>query len=181
MIIKAPRGGFFAPAFICRAAVLCFIKSLIRRCYDCHAKGGEGIFFLAFVIAGSGYSEALWHVLDHPRQVWFSRYIPLHHHRFRDISAVHFLFHRLIVLHVFGHEINSRALVHAVSAERCTRYTSRARKAVTRNIRAAISSSHSRLIFPALRDFFMILHLIVADRFVPYIDGLLDLISFQSC
>jgi len=140
----------------------------------------KGIFFLAFVIAGIGYSEALWHVLDHPRQVWFSGtylYIII---GFAIYLPFHFLFHRLIVLHVFGHEITHVLWSMLFGGKMHEIYVSREEGGYAKYSRGNFLVTLAPLFFPALRD---ILHDSASDRCGPvraYIDGLLGFsISFH--
>ena len=138
----------------------------------------KGIFFLAFAIAGVGYSSALWHVLDHPREVWFSGtylYIII---GFAVYLPVHFLFHRLIVLHVFGHELTHVLWSMLFGGKMHEMYVSREEGGYAKYSRGNFLVTLAPYFFPLYAIFFMVLHLIVAERFRPYIDGLL---GFSIC
>ncbi|MFA6450370.1 MAG: M50 family metallopeptidase [bacterium] len=133
----------------------------------------KGIFFLVFVIAGIGFSRAFWHVIDHPRDVWFSGtylYIII---GFAAYLPVHFLFHRLIVLHVFGHELTHVLWSMLFGGKMHEMYVSREEGGYAKYSRGNFLVTLAPYFFPLYAIFFMVLHLIVAARFKPYIDGLL--------
>ena len=133
----------------------------------------KGLFFFVFVLAGVGFTRALWHVLDHPREVWFSGvylYIII---GFAAYFPVHFLFRRLIVLHVFGHELTHVLWSMVFGGKMHEMYVSREDGGYTTYTRGNFLVTLAPYFFPLYAIFFMALHLIVAARFRPYIDGLL--------
>jgi len=132
----------------------------------------KAIFFVLFVIAGIGYTGAFWRVLDHPRMVWFSGTYLHILIGFAAYFPIHVIFRRLIVLHVFGHELTHILWSMLFGGKMQEMYVSRDEGGYTTYSRGNFLVTLAPYFFPLYAFFFLILHLIVAAKYRPYIDGL---------
>ncbi len=138
------------------------------------------VFFLLFTIGAVGFSKALFHVIIHPDKQWFSSSNLFILIGFAVYLPVHVIFHRLIVLHVFGHEITHVIWSMIFGGKMHELYVSRDNGGYTRYSRGNFLVTLAPYFFPLYAIIFMVLHLIVAAEFKPYIDFLLGFsISFH--
>ncbi|HOO57239.1 MAG TPA: M50 family metallopeptidase [bacterium] len=138
------------------------------------------LFFVAFIVAGFGFTKAFVMLLAKPWAEWqsgnglwlsagFVIYIPLH-----------IIFRRLIVLHVFGHELTHALWSMLFGGKIHEIYVSRNRGGFATYTKGNFLVTLAPYFFPLYAVFFLILHLIVANSFKPYIDILLGAsISFH--
>lgn len=141
----------------------------------------KGIFFLAFAAGGVGFTEALWRLVSAADgSEWLSGVRLWMAVGFAAYFPIHLIFHRLIVLHVFGHELTHALWSMLFGGRMEELYVSRRQGGFTSYTRGNFIVTLAPYFFPLYAVFFLVLHLIVAESFRPYIDALLGFsISFH--
>jgi hypothetical protein len=133
----------------------------------------KGIFFLAFLAGGAGFSGAIYRLFAAPGSDWLSGARLFMAIGFAAYFPIHFVFRRLIVLHVFGHEL-THALWSMLFGGRIEEiYVSRSKGGFTTYTRGNFLVTLAPYFFPLYAVFFLILRLIVMTAARPYIDGLI--------
>ncbi|HOC93969.1 MAG TPA: M50 family metallopeptidase [bacterium] len=133
----------------------------------------KSVFFAAFATGAAGYATALWKLLDAPWAVWTSDVRLWLAVGFVLYFPIHIIFRRLIVLHVFGHELTHALWSMLFGGKVEELYVSRRNGGFAAYTKGNFIVTLAPYFFPLYAVFFLILHLIVAPAFRPYIDGLL--------